>query len=217
MNLERFINLRPHLYHLTDTRNAESIMRTGKIFSTERIVEMSGREGGQEFLRAIRDRHEVIRVDGVDFHIRDQNPISPIALPKCLTNGWNCGDYVEHLNQRVFMWPTVNRLERHYNRYESEHPCIFRFSTATLLEVNPNAEFSRLNSGATRANSHLGGVPPDRGPRTFLSAEQYQGTPGTVAEVTFVGGCVLPDDFRISYSPDGPWQWLQWALKLEPT
>lgn len=167
---------------------------------------MSGREDGRKFLRTIRSRHEVVQIDGIPYYIRDQNPISPVALSKCLTNGWNCGDYVEYLNQRVFTWPTVNRLERHYNRYESENPCIFRFSTGVLLELNQHAEFSRLNSGATRANPYLGGLAPERGPETFLPARHYPRFPSTVAEVTFVDSCRLPDDFRVSYSPDGPWK-----------
>lgn len=206
MNLDRFINLRPYLYHLTDARNVENIIQSGRILSATRIVEMSGREDGEAFLRTRRRRHEVVSVDGVNYFIRDQNPISPTALAKCLTGGWNCGDYVEHLNQRVFMWPTLDRLWRHYKRYEREGPCIFRFLTATLLEVNRNAEFSRLNSGATRANYHLGGVPPERGPETFLPAGQYPGLPSTVAEVAFVGSCRLPVTFDVGYSPDGRWE-----------
>ena len=145
-------------------------------------------------------------VDGEFYSIRDQQPISEKALKKCLTNNWECADFYECLNSRVFMWPTLDRLWRHFNRYVSENPVILKFETNLLFEVNQNAMFCRLNSGATRANSHLGGRPPERGIETFKLAADYPGNVSSVAEVTFKNKCILPRPFYRSNSPNGDWE-----------
>ncbi|MDO1449641.1 hypothetical protein Q0590_25410, partial [Rhodocytophaga aerolata] len=136
------------------------------------------------------------------FSLRDQKPISEKALGKCLTDNWSVGDFLYHLNDRVFMWPTLDRLWRHFNRYEQENPIIFRFSTHELLDANPHVKFCRLNSGATRANSYLGGKPPERGSNSFMPALLFEFAVREVAEVTFENKCVIDGPFWKSSRPD---------------
>ena len=138
--------------------------------------------------------------------IRDQQPIVEKLLDKCLEDDWSCSDYYFYLNDRVFFWPTINRLERHFGRYESENPIIIRVSTEDVFQKNSNYKFARINSGATRANSYLGGIPPSRGKNTFQDINTYEGSIGNVAEVTFEGKCVLPKSFNYCRSPHGNWK-----------
>jgi len=72
--------------------------------------------------------------------------------------------------------------------------------------LNRNAEFCRLNSGATRSSSYYDGAPPPRGEETFLLAEEYENNVGSVAEVTFPNSCQLPEVFHIGDSPQGRWR-----------
>src|SRR5258708_18344731 len=118
----------------------------------------------------------------------------------------NVSDYLYLINERVFMWATLDRLDRHFNRYRNEHPSIMRFQTGDILKLNPHVEFCKINSGATRPNFHLGGVAPRRGHETFQSVAQYSGNYSSVAEVTFPGKCKLPRVCCISKKPTGPWQ-----------
>lgn len=127
-------------------------------------------------------------------------------MAKCLTDGWNVGDFLYHLNDRVFMWPTLDRLWRHFNRYKSEKPVIFRFPTRELISLNPHVQFCRLNSGATRANSYLGGKPPERGANTFLSAEKFGLSVRDVAEVTFQKYCDVDVEFYHSSAPESSYK-----------
>jgi hypothetical protein len=206
MDLEQFIEKTPYLYHLTSPTNAANIILQRRLFSANELITRSGNEDIQNIKREKRGKHFSLVVDGVAISLRDQQPISPVALPKCLTDGWNIGDFLYHLNDRVFMWPTLKRLWSHFNRYESEKPVIFRFPTRAVVEANPHIKFCRLNSGATRANSYLGGKAPDRGPNTFLSATDFNLPARDVAEVTFESQCTIVGSFSYGDRPDCAFQ-----------
>ncbi|MBA7553807.1 hypothetical protein ES705_46406 [subsurface metagenome] len=104
------------------------------------------------------------------------------------------------------MLETIDRLKRHFNRYEGESPIILRFDTREIHDLNDSIEYCRLNSGATRANSFLGGIAPKRGKDTFLPIDKFPFRVGQVAEVTVPYKCTIPIKFSKSCSPDGPWE-----------
>lgn len=191
MNIDKFIQLRPFLYHLTCRENAEKIVAGQILFSANELIRMSGERANRRISRIRRTASTPLVIGHDTYFLRDQLPISEINLAKCLTDSWGVGDFINHLNDRVFMWPTIGRLMSHYLTYESEKPVIFRFSTAEMLASNPHVKFCRLNSGATRSNSYLGGAPPDRGSKTFLSAVEFDLSPSRVVEVTFEKQCSI--------------------------
>lgn len=208
MKLEEFITKKAFLYHLTDRANFDKIKADKELLSTEAIVNLSSLDDNtkSEFLSQRRKSHETIEIGEHKYHIRDQRPISPLNLVKCLTTGFSVKDFFRMLNNRVFFWPTIKRLNSHYKRYARENPIIIMVSTDELLKINPHSEFCRLNSGATRSNSHLKGAPPERGNGTFLPAEEFKYTVGKVAEVTFPNNCKLPNKIYTGETPDGPWE-----------
>jgi hypothetical protein len=208
MILEDFIKKKEFLYHLTDKDNLNKIKLRKELLSTEAIVNQSslGEKEKDEFLTQRRKTHIVVEVGEDKYKIRDQRPISILNLIKCLTTGFSVKDFFRMLNDRVFFWPTVDRLKSHYNRYSSENPIIIKVSTGDLLKINSNAQFCRLNSGATRSNSYLNGAPPQRGVGTFLPAKDFKYSVSKVAEVTFPNYCILPERIYIGNSPDGPWE-----------
>jgi len=201
MDIDKFIEQRPYLYHLTSVENSKRIIQEKILVSTNELIDMSGNPDYFDIKRKRRIGHQEIVIGNKIYSLRDQRPISELALSKCLTHNWKVPDFLEHLNDRVFMWPTLDRLERHYNRYQNENPVIFRFPTNEIIALNPNVKFCRLNSGATRANSYLGGKAPDRGPETFLPAPNYNLSIGSVAEVTFEQRCNIDCDFAIASNP----------------
>lgn len=206
MNVENFIKLRPYLYHLTDRENRDNILNKQRLLSTSYIVENSNIVDKLAFLTSRRLGHTEIFINETKYKIRDQRPISMLALGKCVTDGWSAADFIKHLNDRTFFWPTIKRLNTHYQRYKIEEPIIIRVKTESLFVLNDTPKFCRLNSGATRANSYLGGVAPARGANSFLTADQYSRTPGTVVEVTFDNFCDLPSSIWLGSTPYGPWE-----------
>lgn len=205
IDLELLVVKRPFLYHLTSRVNLRSILASRALLSTAVLLQAAGDAEALIYLRRRRAVHVPIQVEGLEVIIRDQRPISETALAKCLEGDCQRADYYELLNNRVFLWPTVERLRRHYDRYETEEPLLLRLPTREIIARNPHAEFSRLNSGATRANSYLGGIAPLRGRETFQTAEKCHYGISSVAEVTFPQRCLLPAAFESSDTPDGPW------------
>ncbi len=210
MNIQEFCKKNPFLYHLTDRANFELILKSRKLLSTKLIAESSfdDIDTVRNFLRTKRDKHEVLNARGVEYKIRDQKPILMKVLERSLTDNWTAADFIEHLNARVFMWPTLDRLGRHYKRYTQENPIILRFKSADVLEINNDALFTNLNSGATRCHPYYDGNAPYRGPNTFLPAHKYTLGIRSVGEVTFEEECKLPKRIWVSGSPDGPWKQL---------
>ena len=119
MDLEQFIEKTPYLYHLTSQANAANIIARRQLLSANQLITRSGDDAMQNLKREKRPNNVQLVVDGVAISLRDQQPISQVALPKCLTDGWNIGDFLYHLNERVFMWPNLGRLWSHFRRYEA--------------------------------------------------------------------------------------------------
>ncbi len=202
MDIEKFIKERPFLYHLTCKENATNIIKKGQLYSTNELVRLANNTEYENILRKRRSAHVEIMIGGEPHFIRDQKPISEINLAKCLTDGWSIGDFLYHLNDRVFMWPTVVRLWSHFRTYADENPVILRFSTKNIFDANPHVKFCRLNSGATRSNSYLGGAPPMRGAATLPAAE-FNNAVREVAEVTFEKTCRIAGDCWYRATPEG--------------
>ncbi len=205
MNINDFIKKHPYLYHLTDARNVVNINKVGRIFSTNTISNLAGTNNPDELLSKRRAQHEMISINGTKIHIRDQRPLNK-ALDNCLTDGWSAADFIRLLNQRVFLWPNLKRLTIHFDRYSHENPIIFRFLSEDILQMHPEAQFSRINSGATRPTGALGGKAALRGPNTFQEALEYEHPPRTVAEVTIPTFCNLPVAYWMGDAPWGPWK-----------
>jgi hypothetical protein len=208
MEIEKFITKCEFLYHLTDSRNWNTIRENGMLLSTETIVNRSnlGEQEKEYILHNRRPVHQIIEIDNTSYFLRDQRPISVINLRKCLTEGWTTEDFIFLLNSRVYFWPNLKRLWSHFARYSHENPIILKVSTKTMLDLNHHSEFCCLNSGATRSNSYWNGGPPPRGEGTFRLARYYSLSAWSVAEVTFPNQCLLPHHIFYSYNPDGPWQ-----------
>lgn len=208
MDRKDFISKTPYVYHLTNKDNLDFIVSQGKLFSTVMLAEMAlGVQAAGDFLRTRRNDHTLLQLNGVAVSIRDQQPITR-ALDRCLTDNWTREDFIYFLNQRVFTWPNLKRLNIHFSRYEAESPIILRLPTDELLRINQDPLLTNLNSGATRCIPKYRGAPP-RGKNTFKLIEEYPGTPGSVAEVTFLQKCILPKMIEIGSHPVGPWERLQ--------
>lgn len=205
IELDQFAQKRPFLYHLTAGVNVDSITTSGTLFSASVLLEAADEAEAKVFLRVRRPQHLTIKLNGRLLQIRDQRPLSEKALAKCLEGDLRPADYYEILNSRVFLWPTIQRLQKHYDRYKDEKPTLLRFSTSQIIALNPNLEFSRLNSGATRANSYLGGIAPRRGRGTFRLAKAFDYGISAIAEVTLQQRCLLPRTFECARTPAGPW------------
>ncbi len=190
----QFMKTRPWLFHLTATGNVDRILSDNQIHPASTLLNAAGR---QDLLSVRRRDSEEIAIHGRRVHVRDQKPLH--AGSTLLQGGWTFERLVEELNHRVFFWPgnenkPIPQGLNHFTRYKSESCRVLVIPTHALLAANPDGtpEFCRYNSGSPRCNParHRNGSP--RGPATFVSADRFEGTSGTVVEVTFRHGVSLP-------------------------
>ena len=209
MVINKLISSREFIYHLTSRENLDSILDHGIIYSTNRIIEHAELTP-QEKESTVSERrpgHLFVNSMGNEMMIRDQRPISIKSLNKCLLGGITAGEFISHLNDRVFFWPTLKRLNIHFERYKNEQPKIIRLQTSDVIQINEESlRLCRWNSGATRCLPHYGGAPPPRGLESFMKLDDYDLSVGSIAEVTFEKQCILPDRIWVADSPNGPWE-----------
>src|SRR5262249_48751140 len=140
-----------------------------------------------DLIRKRRHEHCQIIIGKTEILIRDQAPLHRGNME--LQDGCTYEDFIESINGRIFFWPgtatgPISYGVRHFERYRNEHPVILRVSLQSLLVENPavTPKFCRYNSGSPRCSN---GYKSPRGPKTFVSAQEFDGTPSNVVEVTF--------------------------------
>jgi len=209
MDIDKFIQLRTHLFHLTDAENLPSIIESRVISSSAILAAKAEVPNIEAFLRTRRVGHHEISNGKFKAKLRDQDPLFRNIVIKNLEGGWTFEDFVFSLNSRVFFWATEKDLKNHYKRYENqnEFPKIIRVRTAELFSINSHEPgFCHLNSGAPRCSSYYAEGAPPRGPKTFQKAEDYSRPPSSVREVTFLNSVKLPADIWVSNHPDSPYR-----------
>lgn len=201
------LNKIPYVYHLTASNNIPHISKSRLLHSTTTLVNASqlSPDEKNEFVRNRRPDNVIIKVDGASIAIQDQTPISIKNLNKCLQNGTSARDFIKLLNNRVFFWPSIKRLNTHFARYSHEGPRILRVPLEDLIDANEDILLCHLNSGATRCHPKWGGAPPPRDLNTFQTVENYNEGIGRLAEITVIDTCIIPESAMISSNPNGPW------------
>lgn len=196
----------PFAYHLTARANLGRIQRTERLESAAAMIQAANQLNLLSLRR--RELREII-VDGETVILRDQAPLHAGHID--FQNGWTFPQLIESLNSRVFFWPgdgggPIAHGERHFARYEDQGPAILRIPLAALVEANPDRLplFCHFNSGSPRT---VGGRKSPRGPRTFLSCDQFERNHRDVIEVTFEDIVALPmDETEVQLEPGGTWQ-----------
>lgn len=187
LDLMRFAALRPKLYHLTASENAERIQREQQILSAARL---SAAAKHPIDLREKRSKGIWVDVAGKRVHIRDQAPLHEgnVALEKPCS----FEDFVEHLNRHVYFWPgndeaPIEYGKRHFKRYRDTDPSVrvLRFDTCEVFAANAavGPRFCKYNSGCPR---QVDGRKSPRGLQTFRDSAEFDHRCGEVVEVTFL-------------------------------
>jgi len=205
MDINKFINLRPYLFHLTDPSNLDSILSDRILKSSKTLVDLIALNDKDNFLRTRRKGHKLIQNENLSFWLRDQDPLYEKIVMKNIDKDMSFGDFVLLLNSKVFFWATEKDLKTHYSRYErqNEKPIILKINTKELFEINKTEpKFCNLNSGAPRCSSYYKEGAPLRGTKTFLYAYEYDKLPSSVREVVFDSKCILPSKFYLATSPN---------------
>lgn len=170
----------PRLYHMAEFGSWDSVRRHG-LLSTSALLDL--------FEVRDTDRHRIEsewRRDSIPIAhptygsavVRDQKPMPPNKLEKCLVN-LTPQEWYEFLNRKTFFWAERERLARLLNgrAYRRRPHCVITIDTRALLDRHiEKISLSAINSGCVI----FGGSP--RGRETFRSIADFPNS-RTIVEV----------------------------------
>lgn len=158
--LPTLTDLAPSLYHLADVANWASIQRHG-LLSTSALLDLAGMRGEERAAIERQHRPHLITLPNGAV-IRDQAPMPPMALERCL-QGMTPAEWYALLNAHVFFWLDHDRLDRFLHANRARPQVILTLDTARLLAVHADrAALTPINTGAARRR------PAARGRHTFV-------------------------------------------------
>lgn len=152
---------------MTESGNWSSIQRHG-LLSTSRLLDLAGVFGTE---RNKIERHQRLHAlhlsDAV--MIRDQVPIPPNALSKCLANGMTVEDWYAELNGRVFFWLDAERLNRQRRACGSSPQVVVVIDAERLLSCyHGKIALTPFNTGNALRK------PACRGRETFVPYDEWK-------------------------------------------
>jgi hypothetical protein len=97
IDLSRFIQLRPHMYHSTAVANLPRLRSHRRL---ESAAVLPAKAGSPELLDRRRQQHLLVTIDGVAVCLRDQEPLREGNIE--FAEGWTFSRVVSLLNERGF-------------------------------------------------------------------------------------------------------------------
>jgi len=144
-----------YVYHLVDERNLQSIQANG-LLSAAQLLE---RAGLAEWIYHHRDKN-IELPNGVV--IRDQRPMPPTALARCLAPGLTPRDWYALLNRRIFFWIDLKRLDRQRQACTTPQYIMTLDAKNLLTRYASHASVTPINTGNARR------APARRGLESFV-------------------------------------------------
>jgi hypothetical protein len=148
-------------YHLVDASNWTSVQNHG-LMSARRLMEVCG---GIEY-GAPRHHRPASRRLASGVLIRDQRPMPPKALMRCLRSGLTPEDWFELLNSKVFFWLDPRRLNRQRLACDA--------SPQVALVVNASRLLMKYGGLATVTPINTGNALRSAAPRNLTTFVPYQ-------------------------------------------
>ena len=195
LDIDKFCKLRPRLYHLSAAESWTGIQRHGLLSSRQILLKCSVAE---ERVREI-EKHRLIGSyllqsdEHGSFTLRDRTTLSHPGLAVALEKTCSPEQWIDVLNQRVFLFARKTLLE---NLLKAP---LNRKRSHLLLEVNTRKLFDAYASSIELADINTGYTkrkPAQRGPHTFQTPQNYSRTGGAkIIEVTVLEG--IPDIMKL--------------------
>ncbi|HTK86985.1 MAG TPA: hypothetical protein VL329_04600 [Nitrospiraceae bacterium] len=154
------MTLPAQIFHLAEASNWPSIQRHG-LLSTSALLDLAGVRGEKRapFERRHRTVHTALP-NGT--HVRDQKPMFPQALARCVI-GMSPEDWYHVINSKVFFWLDPARVDRQRNACEPRPQIVLVVDTQQLVaRYVKTVSLSPINTGNARRK------PAVRGYSTFV-------------------------------------------------
>src|SRR5437016_7559911 len=154
------MNVRPFVYHLAEAENWPSIQQHG-LLSTRTLLDRIGMHGSSR--AAVEREHRPNRtILPTGLVVRDQKPMPPAALERCLV-GLTASQWYELLNSKVFLWFDPERLNRQRRACSRFPQVVLRIASDRLLRrYAAHTALTPINTGNARRKAAR------RGTATFV-------------------------------------------------
>lgn len=159
------MNLPDRIYHLAEASNWPLIQRDGLLCARQLVV-AAGLTGVSRD-RLLREQRLVSTELPNGVRIRDQRPMPPAALARCLS-GIGPAEWYAMINDRVFFWLDPDRLNRQRSACRARPQVVLTVDSAALLAVHQqHVELTPINTGNARRK------PARRGAATFVPFAEW--------------------------------------------
>ena len=159
------LNLPDRIYHLAEAPNWPLIQRDGLLCANRLVDAASLDTASRKRLQLEQRMVHTVLPNGV--RIRDQRPMPPAALEKCLC-GMSPTDWYAIVNARVFFWIDPDRLNRQRAACSSRPQVVIAVDTAALVAAHhEHVALTPINTGNARRK------PARRGAATFVPYAQW--------------------------------------------
>ena len=152
-------------FHIADAENWSAIQRIG-LHSATALIARDGLSA-EEARPFASYRHQSMRLPSGAM-IRDQRPMPPSALGRCLDAGLSPQAWYDLVNGKVFFWLQVERLDRHLAACRARPQVVVTIDLRRMLARHGEAAFvTPFNVGNARRQ------PASRGHRTFVRLDVW--------------------------------------------
>ncbi|SRR5579884_231502 len=186
--MKRMIPLR--IFHLVEASNWSSVQRHGLLSACE-LLKLTGVPSAiRERISTTQRTRLMVLSDSVV--IRDQRPIPPAALQKCLI-GMTPAQWYALINQKVFFWCDPERFNRQYRACGERPQIALTLDTERLLSRHGGrVALTPFNTGNTRRK------PAIRGRTTFVRMRLGSHPAGAQRRTDLASAGVLPATCRLN-------------------
>ena len=178
MTVEELIAKCQNLYHMAADGSWPNIQKYG-LFSTSALLTLYGYSGieRERIESEWRPKKTPISCEGLeDAVIRDQIPMPPDMLGRCLLGNMTPKEWYRFINGKIFFWTTRKSLEIFLaaKEYKNCPQLVITVNTRLLLErYASQVTLSSINSGSTYYDSQKYDRPHPRGRETFKRISDY--------------------------------------------
>jgi len=213
MKIEELLASCQYLYHMAEDGSWPNIERNG-LLSTSALLTLYGITGSEreKYESEWRSHRMPISCDGMeDACLRDQIPMPPEELGKCLQGGIEPREWYEFINRRIFFWTTKKSLEIFLGakEYKNQPQTVIKVNTKLLVDRYADIiTLSSINSGSTYYDPKKYTKPRNRSFETFQKIEDYHAP--WVTELVVETG--VPDIADLTASVD---RWIAHRVNYE--
>ena len=159
------MKLPEYIFHLAEASNWPNIKRNGLFCAHQLVIQAETSRSRQNQLTICQRTSHTILSNGVE--IRDQRPMPPNALLKCLIN-ISPSNWYRLINSHVFFWLDIERLNRQKNACEPRPQLVLTFKTSDVIDTyRKNIFVTPINTGYALRKA------AKRGKASFVSYEDW--------------------------------------------